>query len=178
MDTRKRSVDGLDEGRNCVLQRNACSKHGRECPSSWIMVPQVHDFLHQFPGDLQQMIIAETVVPTARCIKQVFDHCYDPWTCQDGAHTYEFSPLLDFDSGMAPCTPSMCYTSRCELIRKEGYKVGSSSYKPAIFLSELVALGTCICVCPEIMALQLLRQPLAVQELIVLIRWVPGLLPE
>ncbi|PMD48558.1 hypothetical protein L207DRAFT_505586 [Hyaloscypha variabilis F] len=122
MDTRKRSVDGLDEGRNCVLQRNACSKHGGECPNSWIMVPQVHDFLHQFPGDLQQMIIAETVVPTARCIKQVFDHCYDPWTCQDGAHTYEFSPLLDFDSGMAPCTPSMCYTSRCELIRKEGYK--------------------------------------------------------
>jgi len=107
----------------CVLQRNACSKHHGKCPNPWIMVPQVHNFLHRFHGELQRKIIAETVVPPPGCIKHVFGHCYNPWECQDGGHPDQWSTLLAFDAGTQPCTPSTCYTSRCDLIREEGYKV-------------------------------------------------------
>jgi hypothetical protein len=112
MDTQ--AGDAAQDNTSCVLQHNKCKEHYENCPHVWIMVPQLHNFLHQLPGELQRMIIAETVVPQPQCIKHVFGHCYNPWECQDGAHT--------FDSVEPRVTPSTCYTSKCQLVHEEGHK--------------------------------------------------------
>ena len=126
MDGEMKNVKEPQKDSSCVLDPT-CSEHHGGCPNPWIMVPQVHNFLHQFHGELQRTIIAETVVPRHGCVKHVFGHCYNPWACQAGTHLFR-SPTL-FNAGTPPCTPSMCYTSRCNLVREEGYKVRLVSNK-------------------------------------------------
>jgi hypothetical protein len=104
-------IDTPRQKYNCV--REKCRVHQGKCPNNWIMVPEVHDFLHRLPGELQRMVIAETVVPQPRCIKHVFGHCHNPWECKY-AH-----PI---NSASQAVLPSSCYTSICRLVHKEGYK--------------------------------------------------------
>src|SRR5450432_3543833 len=122
MDVEMTDVHSPQMNTSCVLQHNECRNHQGKCPNPWIMIPQVHEFLHRLPGELQQLAITEAVVPQSsryKCIKHVFGHCINPWECKAGAHMYV--PTTPFDSGMPPCTPSTCYTSRCQLFREEGY---------------------------------------------------------
>jgi hypothetical protein len=120
MEIEMTDVHVSQQNTSCVLQHNKCRKHQGNCPNPWILNLQVHDFLHRLPGELQRTVITEAVVPQPKCIKHLFGHCHNPWECRAGAHTEE-SPTL-FDSDMAPCTPSTCYTSRCQLIHSEGYR--------------------------------------------------------
>jgi hypothetical protein len=102
------------ESTSCVLQHDKCGEHHGKCPNPWIIISEIHEFLHRLPGELQRLAIAETVVPQPQCIKHVFGHCYNPWECKAGTHP--------FDSVMPAITPLTCYTSRCQLILEEGYK--------------------------------------------------------
>lgn len=127
MEPTKKTIQSSRSGPGCSFQDNNCEEHLRrrdDCQACWVLVPQVHDFIHRLPGEVQRIVITELTTSSAPCINYYFDRCNNHWNCKAGTHR---------PTRRVKVTPRRRYTSRCQLIHEEGYK---AFFQKNVFLFE------------------------------------------